>query len=89
MAASPPVEPHVIPTEPSGEWRNLVFALVKQGKLQGRGVLAPEPPCLVQTPCAKTAEFGFAEFWDCTPVSALVCVFACGTGILIGEFSVS
>ena len=22
----------VIPTEPSGEWRNLVFALVKQGK---------------------------------------------------------
>ena len=23
-------------------------------KLQGRGVLAPEPPCLVQMPCAKT-----------------------------------
>ena len=23
----------------------------------------------VQTPCAKTPEFGEAEFWDCTPVS--------------------
>ena len=42
-----------------------------------------------QQPCAKAQEFCKAEFWESLPVSALVCVFACGTGILIAEFSVS
>ena len=30
-------------------------------------VLALKYSCFVQTPCAKTPEFGFAEFWDCLP----------------------
>ena len=55
----------------------------KVDKLQGRGVLASKTPCLVQTPCAKTPEFGEAEFLDSMPVSAL------GTGVLISEFSAS
>ena len=33
-----------------------------------------------QQPCAKAKEFGEAEFSDCLPVSALVCVFAFDTG---------
>ena len=37
--------------------------------------MAPEPPSLVQTPCAKTQEFCKAEFLDSTPVSALLCFF--------------
>ena len=42
-------------------------------------VLASKKPSLVQLPCAKTREFGEAEFSDCLPVSALVCVFAFAT----------
>ena len=51
--------------------------------------MAPEPPCLVQTPCAKTPEFGEAEFLDGLPVFALECFSANETGVLISEFSVS
>ena len=35
---------------------------------------------VLPTPCAKTREFGEAEFSDCLPVSDLVCVFAFDTG---------
>ena len=42
--------------------------------------MASKYSCLTQTPCAKTREFGEAEFSDCLPVSALVCVFAFDTG---------
>ena len=35
--------------------------------------MASKKPSLVQLPCAKTREFGEAEFSDCLPVSALVC----------------
>ena len=41
--------------------------------------MASKKPSLVQLPCAKTREFGEAEFSDCLPVSALVCVFAFDT----------
>ena len=66
----------------------LYWLLEKQGKLyflqssqtKGRDVLASKKPSLVQLPCAKTREFGEAEFSDCLPVSALVCVFAFDTG---------
>ena len=43
----------------------------------------------MQLPCAKTREFGEAEFSDCLPVSALVCVFAFdtgGLGLWLGAF---
>ena len=58
-------------------------------KQKGRDVLASKKPSLVQLPCAKTREFGFAEFSDCLPVSALVCVFAFdtgGLGLWLGAF---
>ena len=42
--------------------------------------MASKKPSLVQLPCAKTREFGEAEFSDCLPVSASVCVFAFDTG---------
>ena len=42
--------------------------------------MASKKPSLVQLPCAKTREFGEAEFSDYLPVSALVCVFAFDTG---------
>ena len=61
-------------------------------KLQGRGVLASKYSCLAQTPCAKTREFGEAEFSDCLPVSASVCVFAFdtgGLGLWLGAFGTS
>ena len=80
-------------------WRRALVLLLlkKQGnstfckvvKLQGRGVLASKYSCLAQTPCAKTREFGEAEFSDCLPVSALVCVFAFdtgGLGLWLGAF---
>ena len=35
---------------------------------------------VLPTPCAKTREFGEAEFSDCLPVSTSVCVFAFDTG---------
>ena len=35
---------------------------------------------VLPTPCARTREFDEAEFSDCLPVSALVCVFAFDTG---------
>ena len=44
---------------------------------------------VLPTPCAKTREFGEAEFSDCLPVSALVCVFAFdtgGLGLWLGAF---
>ena len=65
------------------------FAFKKAGKIQGRGVLAPEQPSLVQLPCAKTQEFCKAEFLDSTPVSALFppcCAsYANGTGNLFPD----
>ena len=42
--------------------------------------MASKKLSIVQLPCAKTREFGEAEFSDCLPVSALVCVFAFDTG---------
>ena len=51
--------------------------------------MASKKPSLVQLPCAKTREFGEAEFSDCLPVSASVCVFAFdtgGLGLLLGAF---
>ena len=51
--------------------------------------MASKKPSLVQLPCAKTREFGEAEFSDCLPVSALVCVFAFdtgGLGLWLGAF---
>ena len=52
--------------------------------------MAPEPPCLVQTPCAKTPEFGEAEFWGLfAGFRPLECFSANETGVLISEFSVS
>ncbi|MBO8458305.1 MAG: hypothetical protein IAA81_08800 [Spirochaetes bacterium] len=51
--------------------------------------MAQKQSSLVQTPCAKTPEFGEAEFWDSMPVLALECFSAYGTGVLISEFSVS
>ena len=51
--------------------------------------MASKYSCLAQTPCAKTREFGFAEFSDCLPVFALVCVFAFdtgGLGLWLGAF---
>ena len=44
---------------------------------------------VLPTPCAKTREFGEAEFSDCLPVFALVCVFAFdtgGLGLWLGAF---
>ena len=44
---------------------------------------------VLPTPCAKTREFGEAEFSDCLPVSASVCVFAFdtgGLGLWLGAF---
>ena len=75
----------------------MYWLLEKQGKLyflqssqtKGRGVLAQKQSSLVQLPCAKTREFGEAEFSDCLPVSALVCVFAFdtgGLGLWLGAF---
>ena len=66
----------------------VLLLLKKQGnstfckvvKQKGRDVLASKKPSLVQLPCAKTREFGEAEFSDCLPVSASVCVFAFDTG---------
>ena len=52
-------------------------------------LLASKKPSLVQLPCAKTREFGEAEFSDCLPVSASVCVFAFdtgGLGLWLGAF---
>ena len=51
--------------------------------------MASKKPSLVQLPCAKTREFGEAEFSDCLPVSDLVCVFAFdtgGLGLWLGAF---
>ena len=51
--------------------------------------MASKKPSLVQLPCAKTREFGEAEFSDCLPVSASVCVFAFdtgGLGLWLGAF---
>ena len=44
---------------------------------------------VLPTPCAKTREFGEAEFSDCLPVFALECFSANETGVLISEFSAS
>ena len=55
-------------------------------------VLASKKPSLVQLPCAKTREFGEAEFSDCLPVSDSVCVFAFdtgGLGLWLGAFGKS
>ena len=41
---------------------------------------------VLPTPCAKTREFGEAEFSDCLPVSALECFSANKTGFLIRGF---
>ena len=41
---------------------------------------------VLPTPCAKTREFGEAEFSDCLPVSALECFSANETGFLIRGF---
>ena len=54
--------------------------------------MASKKPSLVQLPCAKTREFGEAEFSDCLPVSALVCFSANETGVLglwLGAFGKS
>ena len=54
--------------------------------------MASKYSCLTQTPCAKTREFGEAEFSDCLPVSASVCVFAFdtgGLGLWLGAFEKS
>ena len=51
--------------------------------------MASKYSCLAQTPCAKTREVGEAEFSDCLPVSASVCVFAFdtgGLGLWLGAF---
>ena len=56
------------------------FYFLQSSQTKGRGVLASKMPSLVQLPCAKTREFGEAEFSDCLPVSALVCVFPFDTG---------
>ena len=68
-------------------------AFKKAGKFyflqSSQNVLASKKPSLVQLPCAKTREFGEAEFSDCLPVSASVCVFAFdtgGLGLWLGDF---
>ena len=56
------------------------YFLQSSQNIRERRFLASKKPSLVQLPCAKTREFGEAEFSDCLPVSALVCVFAFDTG---------
>ena len=51
--------------------------------------MASKKLSIVQLPCAKTREFGEAEFSDYLPVFALECFSANEIGILITEFSVS
>ena len=65
------------------------FYFLQSSQTKGRDVLASKKPSLVQLPCAKTREFGEAEFSDCLPFSALVCVFAFdtgGLGLWLGAF---
>ena len=45
------------------------FYFLQSSQTKGRDVLASKKPSLVQLPCAKTREFGEAEFSDCLPVS--------------------